>query len=85
MRTYIRVIVKKTSPKQWSASFADVPEIATGGKFPSQAIARLFLLVGDDTVNVDELTEITDAARDGHLEFRIRLLNHWTIPVPSMN
>lgn len=81
----VRVIVEQTRPGRWSASFAGVPAIAASGKSSRQAIERLFSLVGDAVLNVDEISSIDDATRDGHLEFRIPLLNRRLIPVPSVN
>ena len=38
-----------------------------------------------DSFDVEQISAIEDAARDGHLEFRVPHRNRWRIPVPSRN
>ncbi|MDB5344315.1 MAG: hypothetical protein JWP89_2692 [Schlesneria sp.] len=70
----------------WSAWFKNEPEIGFGGEWPSQAIERLLDARDRELYNTNEVYTIEDQARDGHLEFRIRVVGgDDEFPRPSMN
>lgn len=84
MRAFAKVIVEEKHG-QWSAFLMDLPQVAFGGEYPSDAIWRLLRHIGEHCFDVDEIAAVEDATRDGHLEFLIPLVGRRRIPAPSFN
>lgn len=85
MRAYTTIIVEQQSAEHWTAWLADYPQLSAGGEWPSDAIQRLLLTFGANEFVTDEISAINEAARAGHLEFRIPMKRLKKIPGVSVN
>ena len=83
MRAFVHIIVEQLHG-HWSAWISGAPEVAFGGAFPADAIRRLLDSIGD-WFDVEQISPVDEATRDGHLEFRIPYRARRWIPVPSVN
>lgn len=84
MKAFAKLIVEENDG-HWTAWFKDVPQVAMGGEFPSDAIRRLLEHLGEENFDAEGIVAVEDGTRDGHLEFMIPLVGYWRIPVPSVN
>ena len=49
------------------------------------AVRRLLYALGGNQFDVDQISAIEEATRDGHLEFRVPHRTRWRISLPSSN
>jgi hypothetical protein len=84
MKAFSKLIVEERDG-HWTAWFEDLPQVAFGGQWPSDAIRRLIKHVGQEHFNAEEIVAIEDCTREGHLEFLMPLVGLRRIPVPSLN
>ena len=84
MRAFRKVIVEEHEG-QWSAWFENLPQIAIGGEWPSDAISKLLEHLGEENFDAEGIIAIDEVTRDGHLEFLMPLVGFRRIPVPSVN
>ena len=84
MRAFSKIIVEEKDG-QWSAWFNDLPQVAIGGEWPSDAITRLLEHAGEQNFDAGGIVAVEDGTRDGHLEFLMPLVGLRRIPVPSVN
>ena len=84
MQVYAHIIVEQHL-SHWSAWFSGTPQVAYGGQWPADAIRRLLDALGGNQFDVEQISEIEEATRDSHLEFRVPHRTRWRIPVPSRN
>ena len=84
MRAFSKIIVEENGG-HWTAWFKDLPQVAIGGEYPSEAIDRLLKHVGEANFDAEGIVTVEDGTRDGHLEFLMPLVGFRRIPVPSVN
>ena len=84
MRAFSKVVVEEKEG-QWSAWFEDLPQVAIGGEWPSDAIRKLLEHFGEQNFDAEGIIAIEDGTRDGHLEFLMPLVGFRRILVPSVN
>lgn len=84
MKAFSKIIVEERDG-HWTAWFEDLPQVALGGEWPSDAINRLIEHVGQEHFDADGIAAFQNGSRDGHLEFLMPLVGFRRIPVPSVN
>ena len=84
MRAFAKIIVEENEC-QWTAWFSDLPQVAIGGEWPSDAIRKLLEHFGERYVDANGIVVVEDRTRDGHLELLMPLVGFRRIPVPSVN
>ena len=84
MRAFAKIIVEEKGGL-WTAWFKDLPQVAIGGDWPSDAIKRLLEHLGEQNFDAEGIIAVEEGTRDGHLEFLMPLLGFRRIPVPSVN
>ena len=84
MRAFSKIIVEEQNG-HWTAWFNDLPQVAIGGEWPSDAIRKLLEHCGEANFDAEGIVTVEDGTRDGHLEFLMPLLGFRRIPVPSVN
>jgi hypothetical protein len=84
MQAFSKIIVEEKEG-HWTAWFDDLPQIATGGEYPCDAIKRLLQRLGEENFDAEGIIAVSDGTREGHLEFLLPLLGLRRIPAPSMN
>ena len=84
MRTFSKIIVEEQNG-HWAAWFKDLPQVAIGGEFPSDAITRLLQHIGRVNFDAEGIVAVEEGTRDGHLEFLMPLVGYRQFPLPSLN
>ena len=84
LRAYSKIIVEERDG-HWTAWFIDLPQVAIGGEWPSDAIKRLLKHVGEENFHAEGIVTVEEGTRDGHLEFLMPLVGFRRIPIPSVN
>lgn len=85
MRTFIRIIAEQDGPENWSAWFANVPNLSAGGNCPATAIRNLLDFLGPEEFDINEMFAIEELTTMIHLEFRIPHRSLKRMPKPSAN
>jgi hypothetical protein len=83
-RLFAHIIVEQLHG-HWSAWFSGSPETGAGGAYPAEAIRRLLAGIGGSEFDEAGIVSIDEAAREGHLEFRIPYRIRMRLPEVSDN
>ena len=84
LRAWSKIIVEEQDD-HWTAWLEDLPQVAVGGEWPSDAIRQLIEHVGKENFYVEGIIAVDDGTRDRHLEFLMPLLGFRRLPIPSVN
>ena len=87
----IRVIAEEAAPHRWTARFASSVHLSAVGESPHASIQKLIDRNCPGLLDIDRMSPVNDASRDGHLEFDIPVRDHRCValgssfPKPSTN
>jgi hypothetical protein len=84
LTAYVKIIAEQIN-YHWFAWFEDAPEVKVFGEWPGAAVLCLLDHVAGCQCDAHKITDLPEAAREGHLEFVIPIRTRSGIPQPSVN